>query len=121
MAILLCDDEFMNRKVASKILNKEGYEVFEAEGAQEAYAILEKESIELILMDLMMPRIDGFEAIAYIKAQEAFKHIPILIISALSDQASINKGLEIGALDYLSKPFDVADFVHRIKQAMAHE
>ena len=116
MSVLLCDDELMNRKVASKILKKEGFNVIEACNAEEAYAILKKEDIGLILMDLMMPVIDGFEAIGYIKSQKSLAHIPIIIISALSSKEAILKGLTLGAIEHLSKPFDIADFASKVKR-----
>ena len=115
MSVLICDDELMNRRVASKILKKEGFEVIEAQNAQEAYALLESEDIKLILMDLMMPVVDGFEAIIYIKSQEKLADIPIIIISALSSKEAILKGLSLGATAYLSKPFDIADFVSKVQ------
>jgi len=116
MSVLICDDELMNRKVASKILKKEGFEVLEARNAQEAYALLESEEVKLILMDLMMPVIDGFEAIVYIKSQKKLAGIPIIIISALSSKDAILKGLSLNVKAHLSKPFDIADFVSKVQK-----
>lgn len=117
-SILLCDDELMNRKVASKILNKEGFSVIEAQNGQEAIDILKTTSIDLILMDLMMPVMDGYEAIKIIKEDGDLSSIPLIIISALSDKKAINKGLELGADEYLTKPFDIVEFRLRIKNAI---
>jgi len=116
--VLLCDDELMNRKVASKILHKEGFEVVEAVNGLEALAILEHTPVELILMDLMMPVMDGYEATKRIKEDKKLSHIPLIVISALSDREAINRGLKLGANEYISKPFDITEFILRVKNAI---
>ena len=116
--VLLCDDELMNRKVASKILSKEGYSIIEAQNGQEAIDILHVKRIDLILMDLMMPVMDGYEAIKIIKNDDELSNIPLIIISALSDREAINKGLELGGDEYLTKPFDIIEFRLRIRNAI---
>ena len=116
--VLLCDDELMNRKVASKILNKEGFSIVEAQNGEEAIEVLKSQKIDLILMDLMMPVMDGYEATKIIKEDDEYSTIPLIIISALSDKEAITKGLELGADEYLTKPFDITDFRLRIKNAI---
>jgi len=116
--ILLCDDEVMNRKVASKILKKEGFEVVEAENGAEALEILKHEKFDLILMDLMMPVMDGYEATKIIKSDENLLNIPLIVISALSDKSAVTKALELGANEYVTKPFDIIEFRLRIKNAI---
>lgn len=116
--VLLCDDELMNRKVASKILIKEGFRVLEAQNGKEAIDILQNSTVDLILMDLMMPIMDGFEATKLIKSNKELAAIPLIIISALSDKEAVIKGLEMGADEYLTKPFDLMDFRLRIKNAI---
>lgn len=116
--VLLCDDELMNRKVASKILKKEGFDVVEAVNGLEALEVLKTTQVELILMDLMMPEMDGYEATEIIKNDENLSHIPLIIISALSDREAITKGLILGANEYISKPFDITEFILRVKNAV---
>ena len=116
--VLLCDDELMNRKVASKILKKEGFEVIEAENGKEALELLQENVVELILMDLMMPVMDGYEATKIIKEDKKLSHIPLIVISALSDKEAIKKGFELGANEYISKPFDLTEFILRVKNAI---
>ena len=116
--ILLCDDELMNRKVASKILTKEGFNIVEAHNGKEAIDILNTQRIDLILMDLMMPVMDGYEATSIIKQDDRFSTIPLIIISALSDKEAINKGLKLGANEYLTKPYDIIEFSLRVKNAI---
>ncbi len=116
--VLVCDDEMMNRKVASKILNKEGFDVIEAENGQEALDLLQEHRVDLVLMDLMMPQMDGFEATKIIKANEDLSSIPLIVISALSDKSNITKALELGADEYISKPFDIVEFRLRVKNGI---
>ncbi len=116
--VLLCDDELMNRKVASKILNKEGFTVIEATNGQEALEKLKVHKVDLILLDLMMPVMDGYEASKIIKTDPELCAIPLIIISALSDKQAIIKGLELGADEYLTKPFDIIEFGLRVKNAI---
>ena len=115
--VLLVDDELMNRKVASKILKKEGFEVVEAVDGLEALERLKTHDIDIILMDLMMPNMDGYEATKIIKEDENLSSIPIIILSALSDKSAILKGLELGANEYLTKPYDIAEFKLRVHNA----
>jgi len=116
--VLLCDDEIMNRKVASKILIKEGFKVIEAVNGQEAIDKLKDSRVDLILMDLMMPIMDGYTATKIIKEDEDFKAIPLIIISALSDKEAITKGLKLGANEYLTKPFDLMEFRLRVQNGI---
>lgn len=116
--VLLCDDELMNRKVASKILNKEGFDVIEAQNGQEAIELLKNNRVDLILMDLMMPVMDGYEATRMIKNDENFSAIPLIIVSALSDREAITQALKLGANEYLTKPYDIVEFSLRIKNAI---
>jgi CheY-like chemotaxis protein len=116
--VLLCDDEMMNRKVAKKILTKEGYEVIEAENGEIALNYLKNEPFDLILMDLMMPVMDGYTVTEIIKSDEKLATIPLIIISALSDREAIHRGLALGADEYLTKPFDLIEFKLRINNAL---
>ncbi len=116
--VLVCDDELMNRKVASKILKKEGFDVVEAVDGKEAITVLQTTKVDLILMDLMMPVMDGYEATKLIKESEEFCDIPIIVISALSDKSAITKALEFGAIEYLTKPFDIIDFRLRVQNCV---
>ncbi len=108
--ILLCDDDLMNRKVASKILHKEGFCVIEASHGNEALKILSEHAVDLILMDLMMPVMNGYETIKQIKSDPMLCRIPLIIISALSDTHSIDKGLRLGADAYVTKPYNIETF-----------
>ncbi|RUM66781.1 MAG: hypothetical protein DSZ03_00585 [Sulfurimonas sp.] len=121
--VLLCDDDAMNRKVASKILHKEGFEVTEAVNGQEALKQLSQLSVNLILMDVMMPVLDGYAAIKQIKATPELASIPLIVISALSDDAAIEQGLTLGADAYITKPYNITEFcrtIHTLVQTDSH-
>ena len=107
--ILLVDDEKMNLKILRTILRKGEYGFLEAESGEEALTILEKENADLIVLDLMMPGMDGFQVLERVKTNPSTDFIPVIIASALKDAAAIEKGLESGANDYFTKPLSDDD------------
>jgi putative two-component system response regulator len=113
--ILAVDDELMNRELIAAILGKEGYSVLYAENGEEALAVLGSRVVDVILMDVMMPVMDGFEAVRRIKANESLKNIPIIMLTALSDKNSLKESLRLGANEFLSKPFELDELKIRIK------
>jgi len=102
--ILLVDDEDMNLKILKTILRKGGYQFLEAESGEGALRLLEREKIDLIILDLMMPGMDGFQTLEKIEQNPSTAFIPVIIASALKDSVAIKKGLELGANDYFTKP-----------------
>lgn len=107
--ILLVDDEKMNLKILETILRRDGYQFFEAESGEETLKILERENIDLILLDLMMPGMDGYQTLERIKQNLSTSFIPVIIASALKESVDIEKGLELGANDYFTKPLSDDD------------
>lgn len=106
MKILIVDDQKVNRLLLKKILQKSGSELLFAENGLEAVNIFKQENPDLILMDMMMPVMDGVAAIGKIREIKTEKHIQIIVISALADEVNVVKGLEAGANDYIAKPFN---------------
>ena len=104
--ILVVDDDEANRDVLGRRLQRLGYGVIEARDGIEALERLADGGIDLVLLDVMMPRLDGFEVLARHHDDPAIRHIPVIMISALDDMASVVRCIEAGAEDYLSKPFD---------------
>lgn len=106
--VLVVDDDEANRNVLGRRLAKLGYGVVEARDGVEALERLAQPDagIDLVLLDVMMPRLDGFAVLERVRADPATRHIPIIMISALDDMASIVRCIEAGAEDYLPKPFD---------------
>lgn len=110
--ILVCDDDKEIVEAIEIYLTQDGHQVLEAYDGIEAVEILKKESVDLLIMDIMMPRMDGIRAT--LKNRE--KHnIPIIILSAKSEDADKILGLNIGADDYITKPFNPLELVARVK------
>lgn len=104
--ILIVDNEEFNVDYLEQELADLGYATFSAGSGQEALAQTASNAPDLILLDIMMPTMNGFQVLEQLKANPAWRHIPVLIISALSDMVSIVRGIKLGAEDYLSKPFN---------------
>jgi diguanylate cyclase (GGDEF)-like protein len=105
--ILAVDDEQVNLLLLTGLLRREGVNIITARSGYEALKILPRHDFALILLDVMMPGLDGFTTAERIRAEEASRHIPIIFITAISkEQRHVFKGYEAGAVDYLIKPFD---------------
>jgi adenylate cyclase len=104
--ILVVDDNASNRDLLSRRLQREGYRVTSAEGGASALAMIAAEGFDLVLLDLMMPGMSGFEVLSRLKADGGTRHIPVIMISALDELDSTVRCIEAGAEDYLPKPFN---------------
>jgi len=104
--ILVVDDVDYNRDVLARILTRDGHRVVTASGGREALAILAAEPFDLILLDVMMPEMDGIQVMTVIHQDPALKHIPVVMLSAQNEQENIVKCLKLGAQDYLPKPIN---------------
>ncbi|BDA73681.1 two-component hybrid sensor and regulator [Calothrix sp. PCC 7716] len=113
--ILIVDDTPTNLEVLSETLYDAGFEVAIALDGESALAQVQVGDFDLILLDVMMPGIDGFETCRRLKADSVSNHIPIIFMTALSDNESKVKALEIGAVDYITKPFHEKEVLARVK------
>ncbi len=113
--ILVCDDEKEIVDAVEIYLQQEGYNVFKAYDGKQALEILEKEEIHLLILDLMMPGLDGIHATLKIRETSS---IPIIILSAKSQDSDKILGLNIGADDYVTKPFNPLELVARVKSQL---
>ena len=104
--ILVVDDNASNRDLLSRRLRRQGHTVFQAEDGTIALAMIKVEDIDLVLLDLMMPGISGYDVLTLLKSNPQFQEIPVIMISALTELDSIVRCIEAGADDYLAKPFD---------------
>ena len=110
--ILVCDDDKEIVEAIEIYLTQDGHQVLEAYDGIEAVEILKKESVDLLIIDIMMPRMDGIRATLKIREEH---NIPIIILSAKSEDADKILGLNIGADDYITKPFNPLELVARVK------
>lgn len=116
--ILVVDDIATNVLLLKTILGKAGYRIVTATGGREALEKVESESPDLILLDIMMPDMNGYEVIERLKADERFCRIPVIFLSALHDSENIVKGFKMGASDYVSKPFNHEELITRVAHHM---
>ena len=113
--VLVVDDTPANLKVVTETLDAEGYEVSTAISGDRCLKRLQNFTPDLILLDVRMPGIDGFETCQQIKANPQLSHVPIIFLTALSDAASTIRGFEVGAVDYINKPFQKLELLARVK------
>jgi len=104
--LLVVDDIEANRDVLGKRCEREGYRVSSAENGRQALEMVGAESFDLVLLDIMMPEVDGFQVLSHMKADPALCDIPVIMISALDEIKSVVRCIEMGAEDFLAKPFD---------------
>ncbi|WP_414552126.1 HD domain-containing phosphohydrolase [Anabaena sp. CCY 0017] len=113
--ILIVDDHTASRMTAVALLSMEGYNVIEADSGITALELVKQKQPDLILLDVMMPGMDGFTVCQQLKQDEHTRLIPIIFITALNDRRSRIQGIEVGADDFLSKPFDRVELTARVK------
>ena len=105
--ILVVDDNDDNRYTLTLYLDLEGYSKVEtAQDGEEAIARLEVDAFDLVLLDVMMPKVDGYQVLTWIKGQARLRDLPVIMISALNEMSSVVRCIELGAVDYLPKPFN---------------
>ncbi|MFM7422336.1 MAG: response regulator, partial [Alphaproteobacteria bacterium] len=113
--VLVVDDSLPNRKLLEARLQDEYFEVLGAASAAEAITLAQRWSPDIILLDVLMPVMDGFEACRRLKAQPATAHIPVVMVTSLNDQSERVRGLDAGADDFLVKPVDQATLFARLR------
>ena len=116
--VLVVDDDALNRRLLTATLAREGLRTTSATDGAEALAAIHEDPPDVVLLDIEMPGIDGFEVLARIKGDEAIRHLPVIMISGLGDTESVVRCLEIGADDFLPKPFDVAILRARVNAGL---
>ena len=113
--VLVCDDQKDIVQALRIYLQPEGYEVFEAFDGQQALEMVHKENIQLVLLDIMMPKMDGITALRKIRE---FSNIPIILLTAKSETEDVVEGLNAGADDYITKPFVPAQVLARVRSQL---
>jgi adenylate cyclase len=116
--ILIVDDEPMNLDILHARLNVHGYEILTATDGEEALAVATAQRPDLILLDIMMPKVDGIDVCRHLKADASLPFMPIILVTAKADSKDVVAGLEAGADEYLTKPVDQAALVARVKSML---
>lgn len=116
--VLVVDDEERNRRLLAAMLEAEGYVPQEASGGAQALALVRQDPPDLVLLDIMMPGMDGYEVARALKADAATKAIPVVMVTALDDRASRLRGLEAGAEEFVTKPVDRWELRVRVKNLL---
>jgi putative two-component system response regulator len=113
--ILIVDDVLENIQVAMNILREDSYKFSFAQNGSEALNLIDKHDFDLILLDIMMPGIDGYEVCRRIKEQSSLEDLPVIFLTAKADIDSISQGFEVGGVDYIVKPFHAIELLARVK------
>ena len=116
--VLIVDDDERNVKLLETLLHAEGYATISARNGKDALALSVVEKPDLILLDVMMPDMDGFETVARLKADPRTQPVPVIMVTALDDRASKLRALEAGAEEFLSKPIERADLLVRVRNLL---
>ncbi len=122
--ILVVDDSPVNRVVLTKALTADGHTPLMAEHGLRALELLrskDEPGVDIVLLDLEMPELDGYETLARIKADDDLRHLPVIVISSVDELDSVVRCIEIGAADYLPKPFNAAQLRARLNASLAEK
>lgn len=119
--VLVVDDTEANRDLLVRRLQREGHAAEEAVDGRQALAMLRAGAYDLVLLDIMMPEVNGYEVLQEMRADDGLRHLPVILISALGDTESITKGIELGADDYLPKPFNPHILRARVRASLARK
>ena len=118
--ILVVDDEVNITQILEFSIGSEGYQVITASNGEEALDVAKREQPNLIILDVMMPKIDGYEACRRIKANPLTKNIPVILLTAKGRDIDKRLGYEVGATDYIIKPFSPTQLIDRIQELLVN-
>ena len=118
-SILVVDDNEMNRDLLNRRLERQGYHVTTAVDGQQALDVLSQGEFSLVLLDIMLPIINGYQVFEQMKADQKSWHIPVIITTSLDEADEKAKCIELGAYDYLTKPFNQVTLKSRISDCLA--
>jgi CheY-like chemotaxis protein len=114
--ILICDDDPVILRLLQVNLELEGYEPLLAHHGEQAVEVATAEQPDLVILDIMMPRMDGYEACQLLKANESTKDIPVIFLSAKAQPSDIERGKSFGVAEYLTKPFDPTELLEVVER-----
>ena len=116
--ILVADDEEDVRELVTYRLTRSGYDVIGARDGLEALELATQRAPDLMVLDVMMPKLDGYELTRRVRAEEALRSIPVILLTARSQETDVDRGFEVGADDYLRKPFNPDELVARVRAVL---
>ena len=116
--IVLAEDEPQIARLIEFKLKKEGYDVTWRENGEEALKAIKADKPDLILLDIMMPVMDGYEVLRRLKEDENLTDIPVIMLTARAQEKDVVKGIDLGAEDYITKPFHPAELLARVKRIL---
>ncbi|HEY7383567.1 MAG TPA: EAL domain-containing protein [Beijerinckiaceae bacterium] len=119
--LLIVDDIPDNRTILSRRLERRGFEVVEADGGRSALDLISREAFDLVLLDILMPDLDGLEVLKLIRAEHTPSALPVIMVTARTENTDVVKALELGANDYLTKPVDFAIALARVQTQVARK
>ncbi|MGH7409026.1 MAG: response regulator transcription factor [Candidatus Methylomirabilales bacterium] len=117
--VLLAEDEPDIVKLVTYILHREGFSVRTATTGQEAVAVARQGEVDIILLDIMLPELNGYAVCAALREDPLTRHIPVVVMSARAQAREVERGLEAGAVSYITKPFEPAQLGEQIRAALA--
>lgn len=118
--VLVIDDEASVRLILSKILERAGFEIKCAGNPMEGLKIARKEDVDIILLDVNMPLMDGFEVLEKLKSNKRTKKIPVVMLTCQGELDDFDKGHDLGVHDYITKPFEARILVGRVNRAIVY-
>lgn len=116
--ILIVDDSSTNNLLFQSIFEENGFDVIVSTSGKAGLSALDKNKADLVLLDVMMPGLDGFDVLKTIKEDEKNRSLPVLMLTAKKDSESMKKALDMGATDYLIKPVGIKEIVEKIKKVL---
>ena len=117
--ILVVDDSAVNRMLLARTLGDQGHVVTTADDGRAAFELLQRDAFDVVLLDIVMPEVDGYAVLERIKSDDALRHLPVIVITAVEELESVVRCIEGGATDYLAKPFNGAVLEARINASLA--
>jgi CheY-like chemotaxis protein len=117
-SLLIVDDNAMNRDMLARRLEREGYNITTASGGKEALDLVARKKFDLVLLDILMPDIDGYKVLERLKADESTREIPVVMLTAVHEMDSVVRCFEMGVEDYLTKPFNIPFVKSRIASCL---
>ena len=118
ISIVVIDDDRMIRQILQSALSKKGFDIYTAENGTLGVEVAQTENVDLILLDWLMPQVDGMEVLKQLKSDPKTKHIPVFMLTGKGNQKDISQAIEAGCDDYIVKPFNISEIDKTIKNKL---